>query len=77
MQTLGKECQVPIPHFKNTTTANKHAPVTKAMVHAVKEPGQDVVEKTFITRAVYRRRVTKEPVDAVELMQNLMARLIQ
>ena len=33
--------------------------------------------KTPITRALYRRKIVQGPVDAVELIRNLMARLIQ
>jgi len=75
--TLGKDGRVPIPNLLKQTTDNNHAPATKAIIQKKKETNQDVVEKTFITRAVYRRKIMQEPVDAVELIRNLMARLTQ
>ena len=47
------------------------------MEQKVESTSQEVVETTFIIRAVYRRKIIQEPIDVVDLMRNLMARLIQ
>jgi len=47
------------------------------MEKKVETTSQDIAEKKYIIRALYRRKITSEPADVVELMRNLMARLIQ
>ena len=77
LPTLGKAGQVPIPNLMKQSVSTEHAPMTKAMVVTPDSTSQEIVAKTYIIRAVYRRRIKQEPVDAVDLMRNMMARLIQ
>ena len=59
LPTLGKASQIPIPNFTKKSTASNHAPATKAMEQKAESTSQEIVETTFIIRAVYRRKLHK------------------
>ena len=72
-----KSKKVTLPPMHQPSKTMKHAPQDKAMVERNESPAEDMVERTYTIRIQYRRKIESKSANAVELMKNLIARLIQ
>ena len=74
-----KSKQIPIlslPHLAETKAPVDHAPVESGMINKPNE-ASEITATTYLYRIQYRRKVPSGTADAVDLIKNLMARLMQ